>query len=202
MQPSSQVLPIVSAYFDMLNCSIKTQAPIHRRAMLWRCLSLLGLCCPTVSGSPAPDARYRRLESPVVLPLEEVAESWRPFPFSALASAPEPTGGPSSDILLKGIVLRLPRPTGSSTELKAFCLHCPHELCFVNFTEHPELVRAAPGVKVDHPLLVCPCHFSVFDPLADGDRISGPADRGLYRFRLQIRQSALAIVEVEEEALG
>ncbi len=195
-------MPIVSAYCDMLYCSTKTQALIHRRAMLWRCLSLLGLCCPTTSGSPAPDARYRRLESSVVLPLEEVAEPWRPFPFSALASAPEGTGGPSSDIRLKGIVLRLPRPTGSSTELKAFCLHCPHELCFVNFTEHPELVQVAPGVKVVHPLLVCPCHFSVFDPLADGDRISGPADRGLYRFRLQIRRSALAIVEVEEEALG
>jgi hypothetical protein len=42
----------------------------------------------------------------------------------------------------------------------------------------------------------------VFDPLADGDRISGPADRGLYRFRLQIRRRAVTIVEVEEEALG
>ena len=41
-----------------------------------------------------------------------------------------------------------------------------------------------------------------FDPLADGARVSGPANRGLYRFRLKVRRSGVEIIEVEEEALG
>ena len=185
---------------SMLNWSTKKQAAIGRRAMLWRCLSFLGLCSPLASAALARQGGYRRLDSPVVLPLEDVAEAWHPYPFSAFFSAQPMAGGPSGNILLKGVVLRLPRRSG--TELKAFCLHCPHELCFVNFTEDAELGLVAPAVESDHPLFVCPCHFSVFDPLADGARVSGPADRGLYRFRLRVRRSGVEIVEVEETALA
>ena len=136
------------------------------------------------------------------MPLKEVAESWRPFPFKALCSAPASPGEAATDTLLKGILLRLPPKTRDHSELKAFCLHCPHELCFVNFTEDTETVRLPPAIEIDHPLLVCPCHFSVFNPLADGNRITGPADRGLYRFRLEVRRTEVEIVEVEEGVLG
>ncbi len=185
---------------NMLDCGTDKQASIDRRAVLWRCLSFLGLCSSLASGALARQGGYRKLDSPVVLPLEDVAEAWHPYPFNAYFSAQQMAGGPSENILLKGVVLRMPQRSG--TELKAFCLHCPHELCFVNFTEDAELGLVAPAVEQDHPLFVCPCHFSVFDPLADGARVSGPADRGLYRFRLRVRRSGVEIVEVEKEALG
>ncbi len=183
--------------FDMLHF---TKQLINRRGMLWRCLSFLALCWPFSIAWSAPLFQYRRPKSPITVPLEQVAEPWRPVPFQAFFPAPDPSADPP-EVLLKGILLRLPQSEGSGTELKAFCLNCPHEGCFVNLTEDTELEHVAPGVKSDHPLMVCPCHYSVFDPLADGARVFGPADRGLYRFRLQTGPQKVEIVEVEGEAL-
>ncbi len=172
--------------------------------MLWRCLSVLGLPCTIASGSRVGNNRYRRLKRPVVLPLKGVAEIWSPVLFSARCSAPNPADGPGSDVLLKGILLRLPlpQPRRRATDVKAFCLNCPHELCNVNFTVETAFLQLPPAMKAGHPLFVCPCHYSVFDPLADGARLSGLAPRGLYRFRLAMGRNQVEIREVEEEALG
>ena len=107
-------------------------------------------------------------------------------------------------MLLKGILLRLPLPRAAGIEsgLKAFSLMCPHELCELNFTEDTRSDHWAASARRNHPVLVCPCHFSVFDPLADGAVIAGPAERGAYRFRWKVRGSKVEIREVEEEALG
>jgi hypothetical protein len=48
---------------------------------------------------------------------------------------------------------------------------------------------------------VCPCHFSVFNPVSDGALISGPAYRGLYRFKVQVEQDIVKITQVEEGVL-
>lgn len=188
----------------MTSDSPRTQAALDRRALLRTCFCALALRRGSASGSPAPEVRYRKLHSPVILPLKAVTESWRPVPFTARCPVPDGAEAPAPYLLLKGILLRLPRAGSSTgaTHLKAFCLNCPHELCYVNFVEDTNLVRLEPAEKKDHPLLVCPCHFSVFDPLADAARISGPAHRGLYRFRLQLRRAQVEIQEVEEEALG
>lgn len=130
-----------------------------------------------------PAATYRVLEEPVVLPLKMVSRAWHPVPFTARAKKGGPAGAPARDVLLKGILLR--EPAG----LRAYCLICPHELCYLNFV---------PGGKT----LVCPCHDSVFNLLEDGARISGPAPRGAYRFRLRVRGNRVEIREVEEEALA
>ena len=63
------------------------------------------------------------------------------------------------------------------------------------------MVRLESGTVPDHPLLVCPCHFSVFDPLQDGDVLNGPAHRGLYRFRLATSGTKIQITQVEEQVL-
>ena len=57
------------------------------------------------------------------------------------------------------------------------------------------------GVAPGYPLFVCPCHFSVFDPLSEGATLGGPAFRGLYRFKLQVWQETVEITQVEEEVL-
>ncbi len=187
---------------------------INRRAMLSRCLLAVGLRQPlarvaqtyAASGKPArsSEVRYQRLRSPVLLPLQLVREVWRPAPFLARCSKSNRTGSSATEALLKGILLRLPvpQPAGVETGLKAFCLMCPHELCELNFTEETRSERWALAARRNHPVLVCPCHFSVFDPLADGAAIAGPAERGAYRFRWKVRGSKVEIREVEEEALG
>ena len=49
-------------------------------------------------------------------------------------------------------------------EFKAFDTTCPHQGCAVS--------------SVEGTSIICPCHGSVFDT-ATGDRVSGPATRGL-----------------------
>lgn len=176
--------------------------------MLSRCLLALGLqqLAGAASDQQAAsrETRYRRLRNPVYVPLQSVRQVWQPAPFRARCAKTEAGGGSGTEVLLRGILLRLPspRPAGSDGGLKAFSLKCPHEICDLNFADDPGSVRWAPGARRNHPVLVCPCHFSVFDPLADGAAISGPAERGAYRFRVKVRGNRVEIREVEEAALG
>ncbi|MFQ5791100.1 MAG: ubiquinol-cytochrome c reductase iron-sulfur subunit [Acidobacteriota bacterium] len=174
---------------------------LNRRTMLWTILGVLGLRRRRSSVPSFAEVRYRRLKNTVAISLEKVAEVWRPAPFDARCCSPASAGGRGAEVVLKGILVRLPGPAGGAETLKAFCLTCPHEICQVDFIEDTELVRVEPVMKPDHPLLVCPCHFSVFDPLGDGARIAGPADRGLYRFRFEVEGDRVEIAEVEQEVL-
>ncbi len=72
----------------------------------------------------------------------------------------------------------------------------------MNLIEETEAVRVPEDAKPEHPLLVCPCHFSVFDPASHGALLTGPAGRGLYRFRFDVGDETIEIQEVEEAALG
>jgi Rieske Fe-S protein len=70
-----------------------------------------------------------------------------------------------------------------------------------------EYVRETKSVPMDagpvpkHPLLVCSCHFSVFDPLQHGRAISGPAHRGMYTFELERSGDVIGIERVDAEIL-
>ena len=67
-------------------------------------------------------------------------------------------------------------------------------------TELDPLVLAEIG-EVDEPVYLCPCHNSTFT-ISDGDRLGGPAPRGLYRFRVTaVTDTAVEIGEVEEDVL-
>ena len=180
--------------------------------MLAWCLGVLGLSrraasASTVrafSASTADAPEYRKLAEPVVLPLEDVARPWHPAPFDALVPAGDTGAGPN--VSLKGVLLRVPTSeeatrSRQATRLEAFCLTCPHEICQVEFLEDTTTVRVDAAARPDHPLLVCPCHFSVFNPTADGARITGPASRGLFRFRFEIGPERVTITEVEDEVL-
>jgi Rieske Fe-S protein len=64
----------------------------------------------------------------------------------------------------------------------------------------PELVSEI-GHAVTEPVYVCPCHNSTFTVQA-GERLAGPAPRGLYRFRVTaVNGAAIEIGEVEEDVL-
>lgn len=55
--------------------------------------------------------------------------------------------------------------------VRAFSVHCPHLGCRL-------------GIDVDGDALTCPCHGSRFD--LDGNRISGPATRGLRELQVEV----------------
>ena len=57
------------------------------------------------------------------------------------------------------------------------------------------------GHPVKNSVYVCPCHNSTF-MAEDGERLAGPAPRGLYRFKVtNVTDAAIEIAEVEEDVL-
>jgi Rieske Fe-S protein len=84
-------------------------------------------------------------------------------------------------------------------------VRCPHEGCDVDFipdpTKLPPEVVGEIGHAVTQPVYICPCHNSTFK-VEDGERLAGPAPRGLYRFRVtRVSETAVEIAEVEEDLL-
>ena len=63
----------------------------------------------------------------------------------------------------------------------AFSKICTHAGCAINLYRYPLYEPASPGP----PALVCPCHYSTFEPGAGGRRIFGPAGRGLPQLPLR-----------------
>ncbi len=161
-----------------------------------------------VMGLVRPAAAQRKESLPAFVPLLEplrfaaadFPRPWTAVPFTARCAAPGNPERPAREVLLKGVVLRLPA-SGGGADFQAYCLTCPHEICQVDFTTETKGVELAPERLPRHPLFVCPCHFSAFDPLADGGRLAGPAHRGLYRFGLETRGGAVVVREIERAAL-
>ncbi len=110
---------------------------------------------------------------------------------------------PNQPIRVSGMIVRTAagdRPDNFA----AVCVRCPHELCDVDYVGDPsrlpqEVVNEIKRPVTD-PVYICPCHNSTFK--TDGDRLAGPAPRGLYRFRVtNVTASAVEIAEVEEDVL-
>ena len=63
----------------------------------------------------------------------------------------------------------------------AFSKICPHAGCAVSIYRRPLHEPTAPG-----PALICPCHYSTFDPRRGGRLIFGPAGRSLPQLPLAL----------------
>ena len=68
------------------------------------------------------------------------------------------------------VVVRLPKPRG----IVAFSKICTHAGCAVSLYRKPTFAQTEP-----RPALVCPCHYSTFDPADGGKVLFGPAGRPL-----------------------
>lgn len=73
------------------------------------------------------------------------------------------------------------RLRGAPEGLLAFSQICPHAACAITMYRHPTYPPNSP-----RPALVCPCHFSTFDPARGGKLLFGPAGRALPQLPLQI----------------
>ena len=150
--------------------------------------------------------RYLSLSRPVVIPLATLDTPGRARRFVAQGVSPESAANPNQPVRVNGMVVRVAAGDGSldRDQFKAVCAVCPHEQCEVDFVADPgqldPLVVAEIG-RVDDPVYLCPCHNSVFS-MDEGQRLGGPAPRGLYRFRVtDVTDSAVVIGEVEEDVL-
>ncbi len=172
-----------------------------RRAFLWKSLALTVFGLGRKAGAQTSRLlRYRPLSRPTVIPLDDLATNWRARPFTAEGISLPSAATPNQPVRVAGMVVR----TGGD-EFSAVCLRCPHELCDVDYVSDPSRVAQeivdAVGHPLTEPVYVCPCHNSTFT-VKDGERIAGPAPRGLYRFRItSVSASAVEIGEVEEDVL-
>ena len=70
----------------------------------------------------------------------------------------------------------------------AFSKICTHAGCAINLYRYPSFPARSPG-----PALVCPCHYSTFDPATGGNRIFGPAGRALPQLPLDLDEAGRLI---------
>jgi Rieske Fe-S protein len=147
--------------------------------------------------------RYRPLSQPVVISIDALSVPWRVRPFTADAVTLPSAATPNHAIRISGMIVRT--ATGVRPEqFSAVCVRCPHELCDVDYVDDPKRlpqeVIGEIGRPVNEPVYLCPCHNSSFK--VDGERLSGPAPRGLYRFRVTtVSAASVEIAEVEEDVL-
>jgi Rieske Fe-S protein len=158
-----------------------------------------------VRAQNAGSLRYRPLARPVFVPLDDLAVAGRARQFVADAVTLETAATPNQPIRVKGMIVRTGSGDNQPDRFRAVCVRCPHELCDVDFVGDPN--RLPPEVTAEmrraikEPVYVCPCHNSTFK-MDDGERLAGPAPRGLYRFRVTgVTDAAVEIGEVEEDVL-
>jgi Rieske Fe-S protein len=172
-----------------------------RRTFLLCGLMLVGLgrrAWAQLTGEPA---RFAKLSAPVRIPMTSVSKPWQQVPFKAEATASATASEAAHRVILRGVLFRR-TPEANRPPLSALCVTCTHEQCEVDFVEQPGQLPRMDRV-IDHPVFFCACHSSVFDAVADGAWISGPASRGLYQFRLKVvDESTVEISEVEQDALA
>jgi ubiquinol-cytochrome c reductase iron-sulfur subunit len=102
-------------------------------------------------------------------------------------------GAERSDLSASLIVVRLApdqldlppdRRAGAPNGILAFSKICTHAACAVSMFRNPLYPPTSPT-----PALVCPCHYSTFDPRRGGKVVFGPAARPLPQLPLQVNGS-------------
>ena len=165
---------------------------VSRRSFLHGLLVWFGLCSCRVTPMATQQA-FVRLRERVVISLDTLIKNDGAYQFEAWLS---PAGG--SDKLLDGILLK------NGDDLAAYSIYCPHEACIVKLERDPaklSSVVASGTVRPKHAVLYCACHFSVFDTRSGGRHISGPAERGLYRFLFDQKDGNVHVTHVEASIL-
>lgn len=103
----------------------------------------------------------------------------------------EHLGAPVILIRVPESALHLPRGRDGSAPggILAYSKICPHAGCAISMYRHPKY----PPAGEPHDALICPCHYSTFDPLSGGRRLFGPAGRNLPQLPLQIDKTGVLV---------
>ncbi len=92
-----------------------------------------------------------------------------------------------------GIAVRLP-----DGELTIVSRVCPHQGCYANLIKDPAEVLHDTTYEPETPVVVCPCHGSVFDLANGGKVLFGPAPRPLDRFKFKIEGKNIVVTDLEK----
>ncbi len=165
---------------------------VSRRSFLHGILVSLGLCSCRITPTAMAEG-FVPLRERVVISLDAVLKNGGAHEFEAWLSSVDGSGK-----LLDGILLQ------HGDEIAVYSKYCPHEACIVKLECDPgklDSVVASDAELPKHPVLYCACHFSVFDTRSSGRHISGPAERGLYRFLFERKGDNVYVTHVEASIL-
>jgi ubiquinol-cytochrome c reductase iron-sulfur subunit len=146
-------------------------------------LGTLGLAALTPAASLGPVLDTSALtKTPWYRGRRLVDESGRPIAAADIEAEAFYTAYPEgADRELIGSPLVVVRIAPGNAGVVAYSKICTHAGCAVSLYRKPTFPDTQPG-----PALVCPCHYSSFDPAQDGKVIFGPAGRALPRLPLEI----------------
>lgn len=99
-----------------------------------------------------------------------------------------------------GVVIRVPQPINGGLSVKgkhfiAYDQKCTHQGCTVAY--HKTHGSSAESLLPSGPLLICPCHGSVFSAYEAGESVAGPARKPLARIELAEKNGALHATAIE-----
>lgn len=146
-------------------------------------LGALGLAAitPALSLGPVFDAE-RLTQTPWRKGLLLVDEAGRPLAADAVEAGAFWTAYPKgADRELIGSPLVVVRIGPNDDGVVAYSKICTHAGCAVSLYRKPTFADVQP-----RPALVCPCHYSTFDPAQNGKVLFGPAGRPLPRLPLEV----------------
>jgi Rieske Fe-S protein len=177
---------------------------IRRRGFLAQSLLILGGLSRRIRAQGL-SVHFRPLARPVVVALDDMATPWRARSFTAEGVTLPSAASPNQPVRIAGMVVRTAVGGNQPDRFAAVCARCPHEGCDVDFVADPNQLPQDVKDEIGHPVAnavyICPCHNSTFKA-EDGERLAGPAPRGLYRFHVTgASDAAVEIAEVEEDAL-
>ena len=89
-----------------------------------------------------------------------------------------------SPALLLRMGEEVPGGVGPDSSIVAYSTLCTHKGCPVSY-------------RVEHRLLICPCHWSTFDPARAGGLVIGQASQALARIELRVESGMAVAVGVE-----
>lgn len=159
-------------------------------------------------------------EPVIAASLADLAKPWDFKYFVFTQKYPQYTSDGYKTQAVPGVVIRLPnkitlpwgwvRATGQTpqfteSDIIVFSRICPHLGCIYNFVSEWREVTAGyggytPPQNLQHALLACPCHLSIYDP-ADpkqpGRVLSGPAPRPPRTFFYKIENERILVERVE-----
>ena len=177
---------------------------MRRRSFLGQILLVLAGVSRRVRAQSAA-LHFRPLARPVVVLLDDMATPWRARQFTAEGVTLSSAATPNQPIRIAGMVVWTAAGGNQADRFAAVCARCPHEGCDVDFVPDPNQLPQEVKDEIGHPVstavYICPCHNSTFRA-EDGERLAGPAPRGLYRFNITgACDAAVEIAEVEEDVL-
>jgi quinol---cytochrome c reductase iron-sulfur subunit len=179
---------------------VEGKVGVTRRKLLFSSLAVVGAALGAAAVAPlaslGPRVGEKVYETPWHAGVPLVDEQGSPISVDSLSPGEFLTGfprGASKDELGAPLIvvrlapeeLELPEDRAHSAPqgFVAYSKICTHAGCAVSMLRYPTFEPAQPG-----PALVCPCHYSTFNPADGGSVEFGPAGRPLPQLPLRVAE--------------